>query len=47
MKRKSDDFQSFAMYMSKRTMLYASLGHQRYEHNPSRTAFGVGVAHAF
>lgn len=34
-------------HLSKRTMLYASLGHQRYEHNPSRTAFGVGVAHAF
>ena len=32
---------------SKRTTLYASLGHQRYEHQGSRTAFGVGMSHAF
>lgn len=33
--------------LSKRTMVYTSLGHQRYEHQASRTAFGVGMAHAF
>lgn len=33
--------------LSKRTMLYTSLGHQRYDHQSSRTAFGVGMAHAF
>jgi predicted porin len=33
--------------LSKRTMLYASLGHQRYDSQASRTAFGVGMAHSF
>ncbi|MDR6212328.1 porin [Paracidovorax wautersii] len=33
--------------LSKRTTVYASLGHQRYEDQPSRTAFGVGIGHAF
>ncbi len=33
--------------LSKRTMLYTSLGHQRYENQSSRTAFGVGMAHSF
>ena len=33
--------------LSKRTMVYASLGHQRYERQSTRTAFGVGMAHAF
>lgn len=33
--------------LSKRTMLYTSLGHQRFDQQPSRTAFGVGMAHAF
>lgn len=33
--------------LSKRTTVYASLGHQRYEDQPSRTAFGMGIAHAF
>ncbi len=32
---------------SKRTTLYASLGHQRYEWQGSKTAFGVGMSHAF
>lgn len=33
--------------LSRRTMLYTSLGHQRYERQSPRTAFGVGVAHSF
>jgi len=33
--------------LSKRTMLYTSLGHQRFAQQSSRTAFGVGMAHAF
>lgn len=33
--------------LSRRTTLYASLGHRRYEQQPTRTAFGVGVSHAF
>lgn len=33
--------------LSKRTTLYASLGHQRYAEQSSRTAFGVGMSHAF
>lgn len=33
--------------LSKRTMLYTSLGHQRYAQQSSRTAFGAGLAHAF
>lgn len=33
--------------LSRRTMAYASLGHQRYAQQPSRTAFGVGLAHSF
>ncbi|CAK9133458.1 unnamed protein product, partial [Ilex paraguariensis] len=31
--------------LSKRTMLYTSLGHQRYENQSSRTAFGVWSRH--
>ena len=50
--RLNDDTHHFASLgadyaLSKRTTVYASLGHQRYEHQPSRTAFGVGMAHAF
>lgn len=50
--RLNDDTHHFASLgadyaLSKRTTVYASLGHQRYEHHPSRTAFGVGMAHAF
>ena len=33
--------------LSKRTILYASLGHQRPEHKGSKTSFGVGMSHAF
>lgn len=33
--------------LSKRTTLYASLGHRKYESQASRTAFGVGMSHAF
>ena len=33
--------------LSRRTTLYTSLGHQRYEHRGSRTAFGAGMSHAF
>ncbi|WP_159916562.1 porin [Pantoea sp. 18069] len=33
--------------LSKRTTLYASLGHKRDAHVESRTAFGVGMSHAF
>ncbi|XAH21568.1 porin [Xylophilus sp. GW821-FHT01B05] len=33
--------------LSKRTTVYASLGQQRYAAVPSRTAFGVGMGHAF
>lgn len=33
--------------LSRRTTLYASLGHQRDAHRESRTAFGVGMSHAF
>lgn len=33
--------------LSKRTTLYASLGHKRDANVESRTAFGVGVSHAF
>lgn len=33
--------------LSKRTTLFASLGHQRPDHEGSRTAFGVGMSHAF
>ena len=50
--RLNDDTNHFASLgadyaLSKRTTVYASLGHQRYDHEPSRTAFGVGMAHAF
>ena len=33
--------------LSKRTTLYASLGRKSYDSEKSRTAFGVGMAHAF
>lgn len=33
--------------LSRRTTLYASLGHKRHEHQASQTAFGVGLSHAF
>lgn len=33
--------------LSRRTTLYASLGHQRYANAGSRTAVGVGMSHAF
>jgi predicted porin len=33
--------------LSKRTMLYTSLGHQRFAGQSSHTAFGAGMAHAF
>jgi predicted porin len=33
--------------LSRRTMLYASLGHKKDAHEKSRTAFGVGMSHAF
>ena len=33
--------------LSKRTILYANLGHQRPEHKASKTSFGVGMSHAF
>jgi predicted porin len=33
--------------LSRRTTLYASLGHRRPASAPSQTAFGVGVSHAF
>jgi len=50
--RLNDDTHHFASLgadyaLSKRTTVYASLGHQRYAHQPSRSAFGVGMAHAF
>ena len=50
--RLNDDTNHFASLgadyaLSKRTTVYASLGHQRYDHEPSRTAFGVGMAHTF
>ena len=33
--------------LSKRSTLYVSLGHKKYESEKSRTAFGIGMAHAF
>ncbi len=33
--------------LSKRTVLYASLGNKRHARQDARTAFGVGMAHAF
>lgn len=33
--------------LSKRSTLYVSLGHKKYEQQASRTAFGAGLAHAF
>lgn len=33
--------------LSRRTTLYASLGHRKYESQASRTAFGIGMSHAF
>lgn len=33
--------------LSRRTTLYASLGHKRNAHQDSQTAFGVGMSHAF
>lgn len=50
--RLNDDTNRFASLgadyaLSRRTIVYASLGHQRNEQQPSRTAYGVGVSHAF
>ena len=33
--------------LSKRTMLYVSLGQQRPDNADSRTAYGVGISHSF